>query len=436
MASPAAALSALVADQQATTQLKNVGLSPAASMTGSQNPDSLDLPLLSPICLSLFMDDCSDSHLVNNVSLQQTTTSAESNVPKSGPDIIVDRTATNFETLNDRTQLAKSTSILTPLVNATLVNTEQLRNLPPVYQRAHGHFNELLSAHTNQPQPLLGEEWAPQSPPDPLLIPTTFSPTCSSGALSPCYTTLTPATPHLAAQFLGSGQLSVPLVPAAPNKQFGHGCDVAAGTPSSLSTLSIGQPKAARDPELWGKAPTGSVSPLGAEVWQNLERASAPPLRRSTSRSPLSERASPCLPPYRSKSVTTKYNLKCRTQRTTDDKVPVSGVGQQWTKGFGNVGRGSQCSTEAMEEEDTHNKSRESLATVESDNNSKHSEYSVQTDIDPSLDDARHEKVHVPSGKCNGAQFELMLCARMYILSEQSRVHSLHNLFYFIVHLY
>ena len=297
-----------------------------------------------------------------------------------------------------------------------------VQNPPPVHQHAsssdyhepHGHYTELLPANVGHP--ILGGEWAPQSPSDPLLIPTTFSLSCSLPVLSPSYDTLTPSTPHLVASFLGTGHISgqqpIPSVPVEPSRQFGHGWEVGPGTSSStLETqrwLDV-QATSSVDPD-WTSTAVGCVSPSGAEVWQGL--STGPPLpppanrRRSTSRSPLNDTTITTAISPEEERVDSRRNaarLRSPKGRTRiphpDASLPASGVRQQWAT-YESCGRSKECSVVAMEEEEAQNNSRdESLGHVESVNNSKSEITSVSTNIEKVCEEGSKQSVQVPSGK-------------------------------------
>lgn len=296
----------------------------------------------------------------------------------------------------------------------------------------HGQYIELIA--TNTDYPILGEGWAPQSPCDPLLIPTTFSPTCSLPVLSPSYTTLTPSTPHLVASFLGSGHVSghqpIPSVPEAPSSHLGHYWQLPVSTSSSsaVGTSSQWQTQQSSDPGLQITPAVGPVSPSSIEVWQSLgaTQAITTTRRRSTSRSPLNESskaANSLSPPqhFTNKIIpVSRRSPKHRVRRTSDDSLPVSGIGQQWAKGLGLVGRGDRCSAVAMEEDEAHNNSHESVIDRESVNSSVSEVISVNTKLDEVTASAlgQQQEYQVPSGEYNGAAFEIFgACARMTHIS-------------------
>lgn len=294
------------------------------------------------------------------------------------------------------------------------------------YHEPQGQYTELLPA--NIANPILGGEWPPQSPSDPLLIPTTFSLACSLPALSPSYDTLTPSTPHLVASFLGTGQVSAQQQPnlSVPveqtNRQFGcwHLQQQQPG-PSSSSTLDTQrwldvQPTSSSvDPADWTITTTsvGCVSPAGAEVWQGLSSSApasvfaphptAPVVdsrRRSTSRSPLNDTISA------SRVDTTRTRRSARLLRSpkTRTRIPppdarLAGIGggQRWAH---ESSSGEVCSVLDMEEEEAQNDSRdESLLNIESVNNSKSEITSVNTNIEKVCQDLPKQTVQVPLGK-------------------------------------
>ena len=376
-------------------------------MTGSPFPALHELPPLSPSCLSFFMDDFPGGPPPPKVGPLQSTESPEA-FRRLTPMSLYGSpgTAHTPESIAHLSPIPEhiwaprgSTSTTIP------TNNFSSRQYVPstACHDAHGQYTELLPANTDYP--ILGEGWAPQSPCDPLLIPTTFSPTSSVSALSPSYTTLTPSTPHLVASFLGTGHVSgqhpIPSVPEEPSSHVGHGWQL--GAPSSSSGASLWPVQQSSDPTRKSATRTGPVSPSGIEVWQSLTGAAATTIRRrSTSRSPLndSSTANNNSSPQHSKNTLSRRSPKHRARRTSDDNLLGLGVRRQWAKGLGSAGRGNRCSAVAMEEEEAHNISRESVVEFECVNKSKSEVNSVNTNLDDiSQKDQRHEDYQVPSGE-------------------------------------